>query len=415
MDSKKLSLVLGKPCEIISQKQLCNLWAGYGSIKSLIVKYSDDEAEPLHLILKVVSPPSDSGEAHERKLQSYLVEANFYRFYCEELRNHGIGLAKSYHVAVDETNGKVCILLSDLRQDYSIHGDEGMCWSKSLAAIDWLASFHAYFWQNNAAGNTATTSIGTGTQTNSNSSIILWPEGCYWRLDTRLSEYNSIPLTWQRLKNAANVISDLLKNGTDSTPDLHRTVIHGDYKSSNLQFQEVQQEKIHTEISKEKNNKINTAGSTNTTSSSSGSTSADIENIIQYKCAVVDFQYTGYSYGIRDIVMLFISSIEIPSYSYNYNETLQYEKKILEIYYNKLKENLIKLNKECTYTFERLIQHYELALLDYLRFMLGWGIWGNNSKYAEHRVKEILFKIDEGKILTSSEYKDRFYELYYHK
>ena len=33
---------------------------------------------------------------------------------------------------------------------------------------------------------------------------------------------------------------------------------------------------------------------------------------------------------------------------------------------------------------------YELALVDYVRFMMGWGMWGTNSDYAGERAVEIL-------------------------
>ena len=33
---------------------------------------------------------------------------------------------------------------------------------------------------------------------------------------------------------------------------------------------------------------------------------------------------------------------------------------------------------------------FELALVDYVRFMAGWGMWGSNSDYAEKRAVQIL-------------------------
>jgi len=59
------------------------------------------------------------------------------------------------------------------------------------------------------------------------------------------------------------------------------------------------------------------------------------------------------------------------------------------------------------YSLQELIQHYELSLIDYVRFMAGWGMWGNVD-YAERRVLELLNVIDGGQTLTAEEYDVRF-------
>lgn len=69
-------------------------------------------------------------------------------------------------------------------------------------------------------------------------------------------------------------MADLLKNGTRPQQNVHRTLVHGDFKSPNILF--MQQ-------------------------------SAD-----SYRCAAVDFQYVGGGYGARDLVMLLVGSVDMP-------------------------------------------------------------------------------------------------------
>jgi len=46
------------------------------------------------------------------------------------------------------------------------------------------------------------------------------------------------------------------------------------------------------------------------------------------------------------------------------------------------------------YTMKILLLQYELCLVDYVRFMAGWGFWGSNSSYASSRVKRIISEIE---------------------
>jgi hypothetical protein len=46
------------------------------------------------------------------------------------------------------------------------------------------------------------------------------------------------------------------------------------------------------------------------------------------------------------------------------------------------------LQNHAEYTFETLWMHWELAIVDWYRFMAGWGFWGNDSWIAR-RAKEI--------------------------
>ena len=41
------------------------------------------------------------------------------------------------------------------------------------------------------------------------------------------------------------------------------------------------------------------------------------------------------------------------------------------------------------YDFAALWRHWELSILDWYRFMAGWGFWGND-RWVEKRAKEIV-------------------------
>ncbi len=46
------------------------------------------------------------------------------------------------------------------------------------------------------------------------------------------------------------------------------------------------------------------------------------------------------------------------------------------------------------YTYGCLQRHYELCLLDYCRFMAGWGWWGNVG-WTQRRARELLARLPQ--------------------
>jgi hypothetical protein len=54
---------------------------------------------------------------------------------------------------------------------------------------------------------------------------------------------------------------------------------------------------------------------------------------------------------------------------------------------------------------------YELSLIDYVRFMAGWGFWGQD-RYAQKRALGLLDGIDGGKLLKENEYVNAVYAKY---
>jgi hypothetical protein len=66
------------------------------------------------------------------------------------------------------------------------------------------------------------------------------------------------------------------------------------------------------------------------------------------------------------------------------------------MYATSLKRNLITIGRlscdeiEKITCIDNITKQYEPAIVDYVRFMCGWGFWGSNADYAWNRAKEIL-------------------------
>ncbi|GIL70016.1 hypothetical protein Vretimale_19679 [Volvox reticuliferus] len=111
------------------------------------------------------------------------------------------------------------------------------------------------------------------------------------------------------------------------------------------------------------------------------------------RCALYDFQYTGRSYGVRDVVYLFASSVDSSDLEDAEDEYLSY-------YHSELL-NWLALKGEAgieaatRYRPHVMRRHVDLALLDYVRFMAGWGVWGSGSGWAVRRAKALLPQVQQ--------------------
>jgi hypothetical protein len=185
-----------------------SLWSGYGEIARYI--------SPRHnssYIVKHISPPMASAHprgwntqtGHQRKLQSYQVEANFYRGYaslCDEY------CVVPKMLAEFSENPQQILVLQDLDQvGFSLRKDQGSM-ADVLLGIKWLAYFHARFLQQD--------------------SFDLWPVGTYWYLATRQEELKVMEAG--KLKEAAHRLDSALNNAC------FQTLVHGDAKLANFCF-----------------------------------------------------------------------------------------------------------------------------------------------------------------------------------
>lgn len=277
------------------------------------------------LVLKKVLAPEGSSVSHHRKVQSYVNEHHFYKF----LKDLDCSVAECYFAQLEP----MTLLLEDLSSHYNhatgmYHHNEGsnLGYEQTVMSLTWLATFHAHFWNDDAHH--------------------LAKKGGYWYLETRLDEYES--MSDGELKSNAHRVNDLLDINSVSSPDNHmfQTVIHGDAKAANILFSS--------------------------------------------RAAFVDFQYCGKALGAVDVAYLLATSVN--------PEVLDFEQRsLLQVYYDGLKSQLnhrvirgdLKQSIVDKYSFSIFKKHFELAILDWVRFMDGWGMWGN-VQWATDQAQEAL-------------------------
>jgi hypothetical protein len=199
--------------QLFKQQTVQSLWSGYGEVARY---YSPKWGKTV--IVKQVNPGTStphprgwgSSTGHQRKLTSYVVEANFYQHFASQCdANCKVPDLIAFCGGEGGVNDTQQILVmedlhrSGFTQNLSYGGLD-----KIKGGIRWLAHFHGRFLAIDAPA--------------------LWPIGSYWHLGTRQDEYQSMPDG--ALKSAAPRLDQLLNHAT------HQTLIHGDAKLANFCF-----------------------------------------------------------------------------------------------------------------------------------------------------------------------------------
>ena len=175
----------------------------------------------------------------------------------------------------------------------------------------------------------------------------LQPTGSYWHLDTRPDEHQSLGRKGMegRLKAAARAIDGCLKR------DPMQCLVHGDVKDSNIMFLE------------------------------------DSDNVGMY-----DFQYCGKGCPTQDLAYFFCTA-----FSGREDE----EEEMVEFYHENLAKNLKDTHPSIIPpTLNHLKLSLEVAYADFYRFILAWGLWGND---ISGRVCRFMDHVDNGKHLGSED------------
>lgn len=198
---------------IVLEEEVQSLWSGYGQI----IRCKSNKSAQSYIV-KVIAPENagehprgwNTSASHQRKIQSYQVEASFYQHYSHlaNLANY-IPFCKVPHLIASTTSDNHTLLvMEDLDSaGYSIR-KASADWNSLRLAIRWLAYFHARFMDSSAEG--------------------LWEIGTYWHLSTRKDEWRA--MTENDYKIHAQAIDNILNNAK------FQTLVHGDAKFENLCF-----------------------------------------------------------------------------------------------------------------------------------------------------------------------------------
>lgn len=295
-----------------SEEQIASLWSGYGEIIRQIYILPDESR--LFLIKKQVSQlipiSKQPDESQSRKAISYVVERYFYDRLSRQSIDNGAHLPRVYATTKD------AIYMTDLGQEYPVE-HVNMDHERSAVVIRWLAHYHVQFW-NYGLPAESLIPLGSRSHPDPEGGQGVWEEGGYWPLHTRQAEYELLDSFWKRI--AVEVDAEIR-----AIPAQFTTLMHGDLKSANIVFSE------------------------------------DLK-----RCAVFDFQYVGIGPGIRDLVYFMISSV---------HGLDRHVSDLLRLYHQSIIVGLKGIglvDVAAEYTFETMIKQYELCLVDYYRFMLGW-------------------------------------------
>jgi hypothetical protein len=358
-----------------------SLWAGYGQIchisatvdESRAGKTTDPPEQKHSYILKLITPPPTKAndEGHTRKILSYQVEQYFYTHLAPQLPP-SIPVAKCLgSINEHHANGTstTAMILSDLKQQFPVAGEKRNVLSpvQVNAAIDWLSSFHGFWWPrvDEMDRSLLVRPPLEEVQHDGEDAMdkTVWLNGGYTYLATRRKEYAGLESddesewsaalttrTGSKNQSIAEAVAAFLAPAVAGSTLIERyqTLIHGDVKSENL------------------------------------FTSQSGDEVVFY-----DFQYTGLGLGVCDLAKLFTCSVPLSMLVAERNLPHELpmqtgEKKLLESYWNRLRKTAEK-----DYDWETLVMHWEIALVDWLRFQASWGFWGN-TEWLEARVRSIL-------------------------
>ncbi|WP_166424192.1 phosphotransferase [Paraglaciecola sp. 20A4] len=197
--------------QLYKVQTLQKLWSNYGEI----ARYYSPKCDK-NIIVKHIKPPSKvnhprgwhSDVGHQRKVDSYRIEADFYQYYA--VFCYDDCYVPDYIALIKDTvhTEQQTLLMEDLTSS-------GFCLTFHTASdeqvkivLHWLAHFHGRFLQMTTPE--------------------LWPVGSYWYLTTRQAEYNAMPAGL--LKDSAQQIDKALGSAR------FKTLLHGDAKLANFCF-----------------------------------------------------------------------------------------------------------------------------------------------------------------------------------
>ncbi|KAI5803987.1 kinase-like domain-containing protein [Peziza echinospora] len=359
--SPDISAILPEEYTFISSTQIATLWGGYGHIHRIQASLKNDGKKSL--ILKTIAPPptrqGTADEGHLRKLLSYKVERWFYYHLSTKLLRglNSPKVAVAYSPRTSIGPEIESLLLEDLiAAGFPRSASYGLEMEKVKAVLRWLARFHAAFW-GHSGGEDGTRLVPPPLDADpqaTNGSI--WMNGGYWYLATRSAENEDMisndEYPWLKQKWVVDVANKLAARGEGV---VGQTVLHGDCKGANILF---------------------------SSAPGRGGGSQAEEGV---EAALYDFQYVGLGFGVVDLAYFLGTSVPGQFLENGGDEVL------LAYYYEQL-----MLARGVTggtgdpYSKDVFAIQMDWALVDWFRFMAGWGTWGGGHRWVEKQAKRAV-------------------------
>lgn len=306
--------------------RLQQLWSGWGEIARYEVTGGSGSGTG-SVIVKRVQPPArarhprgwDSATSEGRKRRSYEVEEHFYRTFAPRLPER-VRVARALYL---EPGLFVFEDLDAAGFPGRAVGAGSLARLRIHGCVTWLAGLHAAF--------LGTEPVGEGSEG-------LWPEGCYWHLETRPEELAVMPDG--PLKEAAPALDRRLREAR------FRTLVHGDAKVANFCFGRIPEQ-----------------------------------------VAALDFQYVGGGVGVRDLAYFLGSVLGDRELEAQADDWLDH--------YLALLRRFLPAEADAEGLEAEWRALWPVAWADFERFLAGWapGHW-KRSGYAARMTAEALASLD---------------------
>lgn len=192
---------------IIREELIQSLWSGYGQLFRVYL-----EGPMKQVIVKNINYPKVDNHprgqggsfAHQRKVNSYKVECNWYLNYAPHWSKK---LDFPNYIAHQDNENGFFLMMEDLAVD-GFNGNAMVSPTRIENVIKWLGRFHGKLMFSETDG--------------------LWSKGTYWHLDTRPKELEQMPKN--ALYSNAKLIDKVLSQAK------YQTIVHGDAKWMNFCF-----------------------------------------------------------------------------------------------------------------------------------------------------------------------------------
>lgn len=332
--NQSLAEVLPPDCIIQSRTLLTNSSSNHGHTWRLTLSDPDNEL-PRSVVLKLVQF-QQLVEPFLREMVSLHVERYFYSRVSKVLTPFS-PVARSYPVA--EGSRSEALLLEDLSEDFPFPALYTSSEAKIHTALKWLANFHASLWD--AGGSGFVLLPDPLTAPNPEGAYGVWEQGGWWHLDTRRDELTVLQGKADEYGWLLPYVEGVARRLR--TEAVGRTLIHGNPRAANIMFS---------------------------------------DRTPEATCVFSDFQWVGSGLCVQDLVFFLATSVD--------SRKLKDEEGLLAAYHAELVVALARNGGrgDGKYTLDVLKEQWEWALVDWMRFLGGWGCWGN-ADWVIRRSKEI--------------------------